>query len=103
VQVVAITTGAAEEAQNWIQQNSLVFPVLVQEHWSVSRRYEVFATPFAFVIDEQGVIRSKGIATTRRYLQFLLAPTMPDHRAAESAPTIERSEAPRAIPEGSVA
>jgi hypothetical protein len=28
---------------------------------SVSRRYEVFATPFAFLINEQGVISSKGI------------------------------------------
>jgi hypothetical protein len=33
----------------------------------------VFATPFAFLIDEQGVIRSKGIVNNRQHLAFVLS------------------------------
>jgi len=47
--------------------------VVTQERLSLSRRYEAFATPFAFLIDEKGVIRSAGIANSRQHLGFVLA------------------------------
>jgi hypothetical protein len=39
----------------------------------VSRRYQVFATPFAFLIDERGVIRSKGIVNNGQHIGYVLA------------------------------
>ncbi len=47
--------------------------MLLQEKFSLSKRYEVFATPFAFVLDEQGVVASKGIVGSAEYLGYVLA------------------------------
>jgi hypothetical protein len=47
--------------------------VLAQERFSVSKRYQVFATPFAFLIDEQGIIASKGIITNRQHIGYVLS------------------------------
>jgi len=39
----------------------------------VSKRYETFVTPFAFLIDEQGVIASKGIVNNGQHIDFVLS------------------------------
>jgi hypothetical protein len=71
--------------------------VLGQEKFAVSIRYEVFATPFAFVIDEQGVIVSKEIAGSRQYLGYVLsgAGNRPNktHKEPASDSTVERAPA----------
>jgi methylamine dehydrogenase accessory protein MauD len=72
VQVLAVCRGNAEAACHWAVAAQPRFPVLVQEHFGVSRQYEVFATPFAFLIDEQGVIRSKGIISNKQFIGFVL-------------------------------
>jgi methylamine dehydrogenase accessory protein MauD len=73
VTVLVVNNGAAEKTRQWATEVNARFPVLMQEGFSVSRRYEVFATPFAFLIDEQGVIRSKGIVNNRQHLGFVLS------------------------------
>jgi methylamine dehydrogenase accessory protein MauD len=73
VQVLAVNNGDAETTRKWAAEAKAGFPVLVQEGFSVSKRYQVFATPFAFLIDEQGVIRSKGITSDKQQLGFVLA------------------------------
>jgi hypothetical protein len=45
----------------------------VQQNWSVSKQYEVFATPFAFLIDEHGKVAAKGIVSSREHLGYLLS------------------------------
>ena len=37
-------------------EHGMEFPVIVQSRWKLSKEYGIFATPVAFVIDEQGVI-----------------------------------------------
>ncbi len=71
--VLVVNNGEPEAVRRWAHETGARFPVLAQQAWAVSRRYEVFATPFGFVIDEQGMIRAKGIVTRGRYLQFLLS------------------------------
>src|SRR5437763_1196962 len=56
----------------WAVVLLLGFLVAVQEHYSLSRLYEVFATPFAFLIDERGVIASKGIINNRQHIGYIL-------------------------------
>src|SRR5262245_28102447 len=73
VQVLAINNAEADAARQWADDVQPRFPVLVQEKWSVSKRYEVFATPFAFLIDERGIVASKGIVAGRQHLKFVLA------------------------------
>jgi methylamine dehydrogenase accessory protein MauD len=71
-QVLVVNNGAPDETRKWAGEVEARFPVLAQEKYSVSKRYEVYATPFAFLIDEQGVIASKGISSSRQYLSYVL-------------------------------
>jgi methylamine dehydrogenase accessory protein MauD len=82
LQVVAINHGSAADARQFGAEIGARFPVLIQEEWSVSRSYESFATPFAFLIDERGVIAAKGIVSRREHLSYLLSAAVANDRAA---------------------
>jgi methylamine dehydrogenase accessory protein MauD len=72
VQVLAVHNGDKEAVEHWAKDHRPHFPVALQERFGVSKRYEVFATPFAFLIDERGLISSRGIVSTKQYLGFVL-------------------------------
>jgi methylamine dehydrogenase accessory protein MauD len=72
-QVLVVNNGDPESTREWAAETKARFPVLAQEKFSVSKRYEAFATPFAFLIDEQGIVRSKGIVGSRQYLGYVLS------------------------------
>jgi hypothetical protein len=73
------------------------FAVAVQERFNLSKRYEVFATPFAFLIDERGVISSRGIVSTKQFLGFVLAGAGHDEKDGDgAAETFPGSQAPPA-------
>jgi methylamine dehydrogenase accessory protein MauD len=74
-QVIVVNNGALNDLPGLATDGIAKFPVLIQEHFGQSRRYQVFATPFAFLIDELGVIVSKGIAGSRKHLGYVLAGT----------------------------
>ena len=75
-------------ARQWVQETQANFPVLVQQQFAVSKRYEMYATPFAFLIDEQGVIVSKGITNNGQHIGFVLsgAGTADRNGQAEAGP-----------------
>jgi methylamine dehydrogenase accessory protein MauD len=73
VEIVVVQNGHLETVRKWADEHRPRFPVAVQERLSLSKRYEVFATPFAFLIDERGIITSRGIASTKHYLGYVLA------------------------------
>jgi methylamine dehydrogenase accessory protein MauD len=70
--VLAVIDAAPDEAHQWAEQTRAEFPVLVQQGFEVSKKYQVFATPFAFVIDRQGRIASSGIVSNKRHIGYLL-------------------------------
>jgi methylamine dehydrogenase accessory protein MauD len=72
-QVVVVNNANIEQSQDWARQADARFPVLAQEKYAISKRFEAYATPFAFLIDEQGIIRSKGIAGSKQHLNFVLS------------------------------
>ena len=72
VKVLAINKGEIEATRKWVAEANIRFPVAMQEAFTVSKRYEVFATPFAFLIDEQGVIASRGIVNSKQQIGFVL-------------------------------
>jgi methylamine dehydrogenase accessory protein MauD len=72
IQVLVISNGEQEENRVWGEKHKVEFPVLLQDERRLSRRYEVFATPFAFLVDEQGQIAAKGIINNARHIEFLL-------------------------------
>jgi len=54
--VVMISRGDREENRRKAQEYGYPFPVLLQRSWEISKQYGIFATPVAFLIDEDGVI-----------------------------------------------
>jgi peroxiredoxin len=72
-QVLVINNGDPVATRRWSTEAAARFPVLAQTQFSVSKKYEVFATPFAFLIDEWGVITSKGIITDRQHVRYVLS------------------------------
>jgi methylamine dehydrogenase accessory protein MauD len=72
-QVLVVNNGEPEETRQWAEEVGARFPVLVQEKFSVAKRYEVFATPFAFLINEQGIVASNGIVGSVQYLGYVLS------------------------------
>jgi methylamine dehydrogenase accessory protein MauD len=72
-QVLVVNNADPDATRQWALETKASFPVLAQEKFSLSKRYEVFVTPFAFLIDEQGIIVSKGIAGSRQYLGYVLS------------------------------
>ena len=71
--VLAVCNGGLEAARKWAADVKAAFPLLAQEQVAVSKRYQVFATPFAFLIDEKGVIASKGIVNNGQHVGYVLA------------------------------
>jgi methylamine dehydrogenase accessory protein MauD len=73
LQVLVVNNGELEATRQWAGEAALCFPVLVQQQFSVSKRYETYATPFAFLIDERGAIVSKGIINNGEHIDFVLS------------------------------
>jgi methylamine dehydrogenase accessory protein MauD len=72
-QVLAINKADPEQARRWAEETGATFPVLVQENLDVSKRYEMLATPFGFLIDQHGVIASAGIVNNGKHVRFLFS------------------------------
>lgn len=104
-QVLVVNNGDAESTREWAAKAKARFPVLAQEKFSVSKRYEAFATPFAFLIDEQGIVRSKGIVGSRQYLGYVLSGAgqhkKHDETEADGGEP-QRSESERDVPDSAV-
>ncbi len=73
VQILAINKAELEPARQWASETGARFPVLVQPSFTVSKRYEVFATPFAFLIGGDGIVRSRGIVGSKQHLGYILS------------------------------
>jgi len=56
VEVVMISMGEPKENRAKTKEHGLTFPVVLQQHYEISRRYAMFATPIAYLIDEAGII-----------------------------------------------
>jgi hypothetical protein len=72
-EVLVVNNGQPEETRAWAAEVAARFQIVNQEKFSVSKRYEVFVTPFAFVIDAQGLIASSGVAGSAQYLGYVLS------------------------------
>jgi peroxiredoxin len=58
VAVVMISRGDPKENRAKVKEHGLTFPVVLQQQWEISRRYAMFATPVAYLIDEAGIVAS---------------------------------------------
>ena len=56
IHVIMISKGDPKENRAKVKEHGLTFRIVLQQQWEISRRYAMFATPVAYLIDEQGVI-----------------------------------------------
>ena len=61
VSVVMVSRGDPSRNRQKVEEHRLTFPVVLQEQWKLSREYAKFATPIAYLIDEEGRIAA-GVA-----------------------------------------
>lgn len=54
--VILVGRGEVEENRRKAEEHGFEFPVVVQDRWSLSKDYGIFAAPVAFLIDERGTI-----------------------------------------------
>ena len=79
VRVVMISRGEPKENRVKVKELGLTFPVVLQQQWEISRRYAMFATPIAYLIDETGVITrdiAVGVDQIRKLLSEASAPAV---------------------------
>jgi len=55
-ELVMISKGEPQENRAKVQEHGLTFRIVLQRQWEISRRYAMFATPVAYLIDETGII-----------------------------------------------
>jgi peroxiredoxin len=82
-QVLMVTRGDEKANRMKAAEHGLTFPVVLQKQWEVSREYGMFATPIAYLIDEEGVIAADVAAGVEPILALLDA-------AATAEPTERR-------------
>lgn len=54
--ILMVVRGDLEDNHRKAEEYGITFPVVLQEQWKLSREYGIFATPVAFLIDENGII-----------------------------------------------
>lgn len=70
--VLFLMRGEAEAAQRFVDETGIEAPVAVHPDERLPDQYKARVTPFAFVIDREGIIRAKGLANNRDHLTMLL-------------------------------
>ena len=72
-----ISRGEPKENRAKVKEHGLTFPVVLQQQWEISRRYAMFATPIAYLIDEVGVITHDVALREEAILKLLSAAATP--------------------------
>jgi peroxiredoxin len=54
--IVLVSRGEPEENRGKAEAAGVEFPIVLQPGWRLSKEYGIFATPVAFLVDEEGVI-----------------------------------------------
>lgn len=70
--VLFLSRGDEESARRLADELSIEVPVASHPDEKLPDAYEARVTPFGFLVDEQGVIRAKGLANNREHLELLL-------------------------------
>jgi peroxiredoxin len=81
IAVVMISKGEPKDNRSKVKEHGLTFPIVLQQQWEISRRYAMFATPVAYLIDERGII-AHDVAVGTDAILALLHQAIPDERSA---------------------
>jgi len=79
--MLMISRGEPKENRAKVKEHGLSFPIVLQQQWEISRRYAMFATPIAYLIDEGGLIAAD-VAVGTDAIQELMTTSMPERTPA---------------------
>jgi peroxiredoxin len=71
VDVVMVSRGDHAANASKIAELRVTFPVVLQRQWEISKLYGMFATPIAFLVDEQGTIAAPVAVGAQRILALI--------------------------------
>ena len=58
-QILMISRGSRDANRAKAAEHCLTFPIVLQQHWQVSRMYGIFGTPVGYWVDEEGKIAAE--------------------------------------------
>jgi methylamine dehydrogenase accessory protein MauD len=82
LRVVSVSAGAVDTAVRFIEKYNPSFLALAEDGSGAFERYRVRVSPFAFVVGEDGRVRSKGLCSDANRLHGLLVAAGEDGSAA---------------------
>src|SRR5207248_1720407 len=85
LQVVLVSRGDAEANRRKVAEFGLTFRGGLQRQWEISKLYGMFATPVAYLIDEQGTIAAEAAVGVEPILGLLTGVESPTG-AAQGGP-----------------
>lgn len=77
LQLLMVSRGDLEENRLKAREHGFAFPLVLQDKWNLSKEYGIFATPVAFLIDEEGVIEKPVAIGADAILALAATPTAP--------------------------
>ena len=80
--VLLLSRGTVEDSRSFAEATGAQVPVAVHPDESLPDRYKTRVTPFAFLIDAEGIVRAKGLANNREHLEMLVQMARRDDNAA---------------------
>lgn len=72
LRVLFLCRGGVQEARRFAGEVDVQVPVAVHPDEQLPDQYKTRVTPFAFLVDGEGMIRAKGLANNREHLELLL-------------------------------
>ncbi len=67
-----LSRGEAEETRRFASESNVHVPIAIHPDGALPDKYKARVSPFAFLIDGEGIIRAKGLANNRSHLEMLL-------------------------------
>ena len=72
LRVLFLSRGDTEEARQLVSETDLRVPVAVHPDENLPEQYKTRVSPFAFLIDSEGIVQAKGLANNRDHLTMLM-------------------------------
>ena len=72
IDVLFLSHGTTDDARRLAQELEIHVPVASHPDESLAEKYKARVTPFAFLIDGEGVVRAKGLANNHAHLEMLV-------------------------------
>jgi methylamine dehydrogenase accessory protein MauD len=73
LRVLFLSRSEAEPARAFVEENNIEVPVATVPDEALADKFKVRVTPFAHLIDAEGVVQAKGLANNRQHLDMLVS------------------------------